>query len=77
MQIHTYASLWKDIGKHSWKPFCEWIFRFSVTFFNYVSSITKASSLSVNKTGKNQIEPCQESMGDARVLLYCPFLRNP
>jgi hypothetical protein len=33
--------------------------------------------ISVKKTGKNQTEPCQDNMGDAPVLLYCYFLRNP
>jgi hypothetical protein len=32
---------------------------------------------SVQGTGKNQLQPCQESVGDASVLSHCSLLRNP
>jgi len=32
--------------------------------------------ISVAGTGKNQLQPGQESMGDAPVLSYCSWLRN-
>jgi len=32
--------------------------------------------ISVKKTGKNQLEPGQESMGDGPLLSHCSLLRN-
>jgi len=31
----------------------------------------------VEGTGKNQLQPVQDSMGDAPVLSHCSWLRNP
>jgi len=33
--------------------------------------------ISVKGTSKNQLQPSQESMGDAPVLSHCSFLRDP
>jgi len=33
--------------------------------------------ISAEITGKNQLDPGQESIEDASVLLHCSFLRNP
>jgi len=33
--------------------------------------------ISFEGTGKNQLDPSQESVGDAPVLSLCYFLRNP
>jgi len=35
------------------------------------------SVISFEGTGKNQLDPSQESVGNAPVLSFCYFLRNP
>ena len=47
---------------------------------NYCISITKQRPsilLSVEGTGKNHLEQCQESIGDAPLLSHWSLLRNP
>ena len=34
-------------------------------------------AISIEGTGKNQLQPGQESMGDAPVLFHCSLLTNP
>jgi hypothetical protein len=64
--------------KHSWKPFYKSLFSSSVTFLIMTVAAQKHCLfmiISVKETGKNQVEPGQESMGDSPVSSHC-LLRN-
>ena len=59
------------VWKHSWKPICKRLFRFAVAFVMFSVAPQKSClsmQISVEKTGKNQLEARQESM---RMLQYC------
>jgi len=74
MQLYTSASNCKGVGNvpgsHSVK---------AVAFLMSVASQSAVPSMliSVEKTGKNQLQPGQASMGYAPVLSHHSLLRNP
>ena len=77
MQHYTYASSCKDVGNipesHSVKAFA--------ALLSHLVSSNKTvlyfqCFISIKGTGKKQLEPGQESEGDALVF-YCSWLRNP
>jgi hypothetical protein len=74
MQLYNSSSDCKGVGRYSRKPLCEILFSSSVAFL--IMSVV-CSLFSVEKTGKNQLQPGQESMWDAAVLSNSSSLKNP
>jgi len=56
------------VWKHFRKQFCESLFSSSVAFLIMSVASLKGSLLSAEGTGKNQLEPGKEIMGDVPVL---------
>jgi hypothetical protein len=75
VHLHTFACDCKV--EHSWKPFCESLFSSYVAFLTISGASQKRCLFLVKGTGKNQLEPGQERMGDAQMLSHCRLLRKP
>ena len=76
VQLHTSAGHYKVVGNISGSH-CENLFRSSVTFLMMLvaSQISVPSMLiSVEGTGKNELQPGQQSIVYALVLSYCALL---
>ena len=80
MQLYNSASDCKGVETFLeailWKPF-----QLLRRILDYISNITKSAVpsmlISFEETGKNQLEPDEERMGNAPVLPRCFLLRNP
>jgi hypothetical protein len=78
MQLYASASDYKYPGNIPGSHFLNplQLFRRILYGASNITNIVPSVLISVEVTGKNQLEPDQECMGDALVLSHCAFLRN-
>ena len=80
VQLYTSTSKCKGVGNISGSHYVEALFSSSVAFLMMTVTSQKpipSVLIPVDGTGKNQLEKCQKSMGNAPMLSHFSLLRNP